>query len=215
MARPTDSDRVEEIRIKRGAISVRLKEAEIDRLALDFCAVLERHAVKYAIVGGYVAILLGRPRESDDVDIIAREVSADEFGPLHERLVETFDCHAAGRARELYLDYLAAGAESTALRYARRGSFVPNVEFKFGRKTLDHRALARRVPVELNGQRIFVGPLELQIAYKLYMRGPKDFEDARWIYRVARESLDETEIWRTAKALGFSAAQGRRILGID
>ena len=214
MARPTDSDRVREIRVGDRQIRVRLKEAHIDRLALDFCGTLEAAGIDYAIVGGYVAILLGRPRESDDVDILAAAVPRARFAGLHGRLLERFECHAAGSAKSLYDEYLARGPESTALRYSAPASFVPNIEFKFARTPLDQRAVDRRVAVDLNGHTLYIGPLEMQIGYKLYMAGPKDFEDARWICRVAEGTLDEGEVWRTARSLGVDEARGREILGL-
>lgn len=214
MARPTDPDRIREIRVGEGRIAVRLKEAAIDRLAIGFCKALDRHEVGYAIVGGYSAILLGRPRESDDVDIIASSMTFGAFAALHRSIVRTFECLTPGEPLGIYTDYLAAGAESTALRYARPGTFVPNIEFKFAKKLLDHRAVRRRIPLSLNGHPLSIAPLEMQIGYKLYMGSPKDFEDARWIYQVAGERLDEGEIWRTAEALGISRAKGRRVLGV-
>jgi hypothetical protein len=51
------------------------------------------------------------------------------------------------------------------------------------------------------------------IAFKLWMGSPKDFEDARWIYRAAKEVINEPSIWTTAEALGVSEKQGRRVLG--
>jgi hypothetical protein len=213
MARTTDSDRFREIRVDLDGIVVRFEEAEIDTLALEFCKALEGHKVAYAIVGGYMAIPLGRPRESEDVDILGETLDFDRFLSLHTSLMRGFDCHAPGSARRLFSDYLDAGRESTALRYAKKGTQVPNVEFKFAFKPLDRRAVRKRMPIDVNGKRIFAGPLGMQIGYKLWMNGEKDFEDARWMYRVAEGRLDETEIWGTAGSLGVTEAEGRRILG--
>jgi predicted nucleotidyltransferase len=213
MARPTDDDRLLALRIAKTGIRVRLKEAAIDRLAWDFCSHLDHHGVEYAIIGGYVAILLGRPRESEDVDLFCKALSFSAFSKLHASLGKAFDCLTPGPARRLFDDYLNAGPESTSVRYARRDQFYPNIEFKFAGKPLDHRALRRRIPVDANGRKLYIGPLEEMIAFKLWMGSQKDFEDARWIYRSARGHLNEATIRETAQALGITEAKGRRVLG--
>jgi len=213
MTRPTDPDRLVSLRITQDSIRVQLMEAAIDRLAWDFCAQLDRAKIVYAIIGGYVAILLGRPRESEDVDLFSEPLRFDAFAALHRKLTTRYDCLTPGSARRLFDDYLSAGSESTSVRYARRGTFYPNIEFKFAGKPLDRRALRKRISVDANGERIYIGPLEEMIAFKLWMGSPKDFEDARWIYRAAKEVLHEPTIWTTAEDLGVSERQGRRVLG--
>lgn len=215
MARPTDSDRVKQIRFGPRGIVSKLKEAPIDRLALDFCSALDEQHISYAIIGGYVAILLGRPRESDDVDIFAEPMNYEAFAKLHSRLCEHFDCLSPGNARRLFADYLDAGPESTSVRYAQRDTFVPNIEFKFARKRLDFEALEGRLKLTLNGSVLAVGPLESQIAFKLYMGSPKDFEDARWIYRMAANHIDAAEIKRIATSLKVPPQKWRKILDIN
>src|SRR6266850_2353298 len=114
MTRPTDPDRLVSLRIKRDAIRVELKEAAIDRLAWDFCAVLDGAKIVYAIIGGYVAILLGRPRESEDVDLFTEPLGFDAFSALHRVVTARYDCLTPGSARRLFDDYLSAGSESTS-----------------------------------------------------------------------------------------------------
>lgn len=214
MGRPTDPDRVRSIQVGPDGIACELKEAPIDRLALDFCSVLDAQGIRYAIVGGYVAILLGRPRESDDVDIISRPLDAAEFAALHSSLLETFESLTPGSADLVFREHLEAGRESTAVRYSAPDTFVPNIEFKFARKALDHQGVRRRIPAVPNGHRVFVGPVEMQVAFKLFMGAPKDYEDPRWIARVAEGWLDESEVWRVSESLGVPQAKGRQVLGI-
>ncbi len=213
MRSTTDGDRFRKIAVAGPRIDLRFDEAEIDDLAFGFCEVLNGRSLPYAIVGGYVAIMLGRPRESEDVDLLCQPLDYARFLQLHRELTKKFECLTPGRPPRLFADYLEAGSESTALRYAKKGTFVPNVEFKFAIKPLDRRAVRLRMPVDANGRIAFVGPLGMQIGYKLYMGSPKDIEDAKWIYRAAGGNLDEGEIWRTAASLGIKEKEGRRILG--
>jgi hypothetical protein len=62
-------------------ISVALHPDAADRLALDFCRTLARKKVEYALVSGYVAILLGRNRLSEDVEaeVERNRVDNDRF----------------------------------------------------------------------------------------------------------------------------------------
>ncbi|AZH24748.1 hypothetical protein [Haloplanus aerogenes] len=41
-----------------------------------------------------------------------------------------------------------------------------------------------------------IGPLELQITYKLYLGAPKDFEDAVHLYAMFKETLSTPELER-------------------
>lgn len=214
MAHPTESSRFGEIRVSREGISLRFEATPLDDLALAFFRLLNRERVRYALVGGYVAILLGRPRGSEDVDVLCEPLDYERFAKLHARVLRTFTCITPGRPRLLFDDYLSAGRESTAVRYHARGqNFTPNMEFKFATKPLDRRAIRLRIPVDANGVNLFVAPIGMQIGYKLYLGGPKDIEDARWMYRVAEGHFDEEELWRTAEALHITRREGRKRLG--
>ena len=41
--------------------------SELDRLVIDFVRVLDKSGTSYVIVSGYIAILLGRSRTTEDV----------------------------------------------------------------------------------------------------------------------------------------------------
>jgi hypothetical protein len=53
----------------------------LDQFVLDFIRVLEPKT-PYVIVSGYVAILFGRSRGTEDVDILISRLSKDTFGEL-------------------------------------------------------------------------------------------------------------------------------------
>ncbi len=213
--RTTDPGRLKGIQFGPGGITVEFDEAPIDALALAFCAHLNRSNVRYAVVSGYPAILLGRSRESEDVDILAERMDRAAFRRLHRKLARDFECISPGGADRLYSDYLDAGEEATAVRYAFPGRFVPNVEFKFAKTALQALSVATRVPVLANGSQLYIGPLEIQIAYKVWLRTPKDLEDARWIWRIAGGHLDEAEVRRAATKLGLSPEEVAKTLEVD
>ena len=52
------------------------------------------------------------------------------------------------------------------------------------------------------GAELPIGPLELQIAYKLYLSVQKDFEDAVHRYSMFEENLSTLELQRCVTKLG-------------
>ncbi len=202
--RTTDPGRLKSLRFGPSEIRVTFREATLDRLALDFCEILNRRHIRYAVVSGYPAILLGRSRESEDIDILAEPMSLQRFEALHRVLTRRFACLGPGDAKALFREYLEAGKESTAVRYSFPRAFVPNVEFKFTKTSLHRDSVRSRIRVRANGRLLFIGPLETQIAYKVWLASPKDLEDARWIWKVAGGHLAEAKLWSAARALDLS-----------
>jgi hypothetical protein len=207
--------RVKRMKFAADAIRVRMSERPIDRLAWRFCRALNRARVEYAVVSGYAALVLGRDRESEDVDIIAKPMGLTRFVSLHRSLSRDFECISPGLAPQLFAEYLSAGKESTSVRYSEPGTFVPNVEFKFAHNALHHLSIERRRAVFFNGHRLFIGPLGMQVAYKVWLGTPKDLEDARWICHVAGTEVDQGELTQTLVRLGISEAKGRKALALD
>ena len=202
---PTVRGRDPRVEVTRTSIKVRLNPDAVDRLALDFCKVLVAQKVPYAIVSGYVAILLGRNRLSEDIDLFTEELSLARFRRLHSALLDQFECVTPGSAERLFHDYLSMGSESTSVRFAHPGSFAPNVEVKFARKPTHHYSMDRRWPVSVNGQRVYIGSLEMGIAFKVKMGTEKDLADARWIFDRTKHVLDQRELRRLMEELDAHA----------
>jgi len=60
---------------------------ELDELAIAFSTVLSRLDVDHAFIAGYLAILTGRARATDDIDVLIERLSEEEV----DRLVEELD----------------------------------------------------------------------------------------------------------------------------
>ena len=56
---------------------------------------------------------------------------------------------------------------------------------------LDNWVLKNGKQVLLNRRVLKISPIELQIAYKLFLGSEKDIEDARHLYRLFKENLDQ------------------------
>ena len=87
---------------------------------------------------------------------------------------------------------------------ARDGEMVPHLEAKFVSDEYDRSSLKNRITARLTSvdAEIPIGPLELQIAYKLYLDTPKDFEDAVHIHSLFEESLSNSQLERWVTKLG-------------
>jgi hypothetical protein len=77
-----------------------------------------------------------------------------------------------------------------AIRFARKGKFIPNIEVKFPKNELDEWSLANRLKVVLNNKELYTSRLELQIPFKLFLGSEKDIEDAKHLYDIFSDKLD-------------------------
>ncbi|MBI2127046.1 MAG: hypothetical protein HYU02_07030 [Thaumarchaeota archaeon] len=175
------------IRFSRNKIELEKELNTLDNLAIELTSVLNRFKIRYVLVSGYVSILFGRSRTSEDIDLIAEKINFAEFNSLWKEIVKSFECLNAGDSKSAYVKYLLTG---NAIRFSRKGRAIPNIEFKFPKVELDEWTLDHRKKVILNQHTLFISPLELQIPFKLFLGSGKDIEDARHLYRLFKEEMD-------------------------
>ena len=159
----------------------------LDEFVLKFTSILNRANVEYVIVSGYVSILFGRSRSSEDVDMILERISLKQFKTLWDSLAKDFECINAGETDDAYTEYLSTGH---AIRFSEKLKFIPNMEVKFPKNVLDNWSLENRKKVTVNRQSIYISPLELQIPYKLFLGSEKDIEDAKYLYKLFKDRID-------------------------
>jgi len=101
--------------------------SELDFFVLDFLKILKKYA-DYVIISGYISILLGRSRATEDIDLFLEKISFDRFLLLYTELLKNeFWCLNADKPLEVY-SYLSEGL---AVRFARKNMSIPNFEIKF------------------------------------------------------------------------------------
>ena len=176
-----------EVKFTKEKIELQKELNSLDGFVIDFSAVLTKLNLKYVIVSGYVSILFGRSRSSEDVDIILEKISISEFRMLWQKLQREFECIITEDSDTAYNEYLLTGH---AIRFSRKGAFVPNIEIKFPKIDLDRWTIDNRKEVILNGNTLLISPLELQIPFKLFLGSEKDIEDARHLYRLFKNHLN-------------------------
>ena len=159
----------------------------------DFVAVLDAQKIRYIIVSGFVAIAHGRRRGTEDIDLIAERIPAEKFILLHAALLRAgFECVQESNPQKLYSDYLA---DNLSLRYVRKGTFVPEMEFKLAKDELDEMQLHERVKLPLTGLPFWFSSIETNIAFKEeLLKSEKDMEDSKHLRIIYSEKIDEGKI---------------------
>ena len=128
------------------------------------------------IISGYIAILFGRSRHTENVGLFVEEMPFEKFMQFWQALDKAgFECLNTSSVEEAYNDYLK---EMLALRFAEKGMIQPNFELKFPKTDLNQYSLKNKLIVEIGKEKLNTSKMELQIAFKLYLGSDKDIEDA-------------------------------------
>lgn len=183
------------IDLRNGTLLVERKPNRLDELAIEFSGVLDRFEIEHVYVAGYVAILAGRARSTDDVDVLIERI--DE--PTAAELAATLDDEGFwGPAMPLTSMYEMLDNDDNAW-VAPTNQVTPHLEVKFTRDEFDRASLKRSLTASIGGETIPIGPLELQIAYKLHLGTQTDIEDAVHLFTLFEESLSvsQLETWAT------------------
>ncbi|MFH1971924.1 MAG: hypothetical protein ABIJ18_00425 [archaeon] len=176
---------------KEKKITINKQLNELDKFVVDFLRILTKHT-DYVIISGYVSILLGRARATEDIDIFIKKISKENFEQLNFELdKKEFWCLNSAEVSFLY-EYLN---DNLAIRFARKDRVIPNMEIKFPKNQIDEEIFDDFVIVELPNFKFKISSLERQIAFKRYfLKSPKDIEDAVHIEELFKEKLDYNKI---------------------
>jgi len=183
-------------------ITINRELSELDIFTLEFIKILKKHS-PYVIISGYVSILLGRARSSEDIDILIPRINFEHFRTLiHELNKAGYYCLNADADKNIY-EYIT---DKTAIRFAKQNTVIPNVELKCAKNKIDDLTLAKTLTVKIpENNELIISHLEMQIAFKeQVLKSPKDLEDARHIRNIAQGHLDQNLIHEYEKMLyGF------------
>ncbi len=167
----------------------------LDKFVLEFVSLLK----DYVVVSGYVPILFGRSRATEDVDLLVPKMNFESFKELWNNLQkESFECMNTSDAKEAF-DML----NEHAIRFFKKGKPTPNIEFKIIKTELDRYSFENKIRVIIKDKVFLISPLELQIAYKLFLaaegideelKADKDIEDARHLYKLFKEKINKDEL---------------------
>lgn len=173
------------IELRNGVLVVGRDPNRLDELAIQFSTVLDRFDIDHVYIAGYVSILAGRARSTEDVDVLIGAIDETTADELASVLANEGFWGAAIPLGSLY-EMLANGDN---IWVAPDGQVTPHLEVKFARDEFDHASLENAITARIGDETVPIGPLELQIAYKLYLGAEKDLEDAVHLYAMFEESL--------------------------
>lgn len=199
-----------EMNFEERQISFEKELSSLDELALHFSECLSQADINHVFLSGYVAILFGRNRASEDIDVVCEKVHFDTFDKFWDNVHRNLKCIIISDVHTAYHEYLLKG---TAIRFAYPREFIPNVEMKFEATKMHNTALSSPINVVVNGRNLPISPLEQQIAYKLFMGSEKDIEDARFLFKLFFENLDQILLHEFFEALEVSISEAKRYLG--
>jgi len=169
--------------IKVGKISTLL-----DKFVVNFCKALEKH-VQYVVVSGYVSILFGRARATEDIDILIEKMTEEKFYSLYSYLTKRGYWCINAKTRKMAFEMEKDGV---GIRFAKRKSLIPNAEVKFAKNRLENDTLEDNLTAVLPIGKLKISRIEQQIAYKEIILGSqKDLEDARHLEVIFKGRIDK------------------------
>lgn len=193
------------ITFEDGELVVDREPNELDELAIEFTGILTDLDIQHVYVAGYIAILTGRARSTEDIDVLIERLDETETERLSERLRDEGLWGPAMPLDEMY-EMLANGDN---IWVAPEEQVIPHIEAKFVHTEVDQASLRNAISAHIAGTELPIGPLELGIAYKLYLGAQKDFEDAVHLYTLFEETLRTEDLERWVEHLGVGTDYDR------
>lgn len=76
------------IELREDELIVERARNALDELAIEFSSLLTERDIDHAFVAGYVSILTGRARSTDDIDVLIEQLPEEEIDSLVDALRE-------------------------------------------------------------------------------------------------------------------------------
>lgn len=197
-----------DIKYSKNSIEISRVLSELDRFVIDFVKLLSSMKIKYIVVSGYVAILFGRSRGTEDIDIFIEDIGSAPFYKFVRKLEQQRLWVLNTSSRNLAYKMLKNG---DAIRIAEKNKAIPNIEIKIAKTREDKRLLESPLTAIINNNELFISPIENQIAFKLYLGSEKDVEDAVFLYELFKDKLNRELMTEKCKELNVLAAMRKYV----
>lgn len=192
-----------EINISDDTIKLKKETNIIDEFVIDTCKILVKH-FNYVIVSGYLSILFGKIRGTEDIDVFIEKIDFQTFKKFYDELTQKgYEIFNAKSGKDAY-DMLT---KKIAPRIAKKDEFIPNVELQFPKDNWGLRSIKEKIKIELNEDEFFISSIEMNIAFKIYLGSRKDIDDACHLYLLFKKlnHLDVGKIKEICSQLGVSS----------
>ena len=176
--------------LEDGVLSVDREPNQLDELAIGFSQILDQLGIEHVYVAGYVSILAGRARSTEDVDVLIEPLDEPTAAEVATTLTTAGYWGPAMPLDSLH-EMLTNG---DPIWVAPADQVTPHLEVKHVRDEFDRASLSDAITAEIGDDSIPIGPLELQIAYKLSLGSQKDIEDAVHLYTLFAETLTSARL---------------------
>ncbi len=186
-----------EIEFKNKKIRLKRDITDLDKFVFEMIKIIEKHT-KYVIISGYIAILFGRTRGTEDIDIFIEKIDFETFEKMFDNLIENDMWCINGSNKKTMFKLLE---DNLAIRFAKKDTVIPNFEIKFIKDIYSKYSLENKIKVILDGEELYTSLLEMQIPYKLELGSEKDLEDATHLYVLFEKYLDMKKMKEIAKML--------------
>jgi hypothetical protein len=193
------------IELRGDTLVVDREPNQLDELAFAFSAQCDRLGIDHVFVAGYVAILAGRARATQDIDVLLEPSDTETIEDLAVRLAEGSYWGPAMPLSEMATVLEDGGT----IWVARDGEMAPYLDVQFVSDRFDRASLDGAIRGRIGGRELPIGPLELQIASKLHLGTQTDNEDAAHIYTLFVESLSTERLEHWVDALEVDDAYER------
>lgn len=192
-----------EFDFENGVLTFDKELTSLDKEVFAFVSILDKLEIKYVLMSGYVAIVFGRTRGTEDVDLFMEKLDSEKFGRLFGLWKKRGYWILNTDEEKDALDMLESGL---AIRVAKKDTVVPNFEARYPKKDMDFESMRKPLEVVMNKRRLLMSPLEIQIAVKFWLGTEKDVEDAVHIYETFKRIINKEYMRKMAKGLGVSGA---------
>jgi predicted nucleotidyltransferase len=78
----------------------------LDQFVLKCTEVLEKKKIRFVLISGYIVILFGRNRASEDIDMFIERFTFEQFADLWKSLTTEFDCINTSNGTDAYHEHL-------------------------------------------------------------------------------------------------------------
>lgn len=180
-------------------ITLNRQLSKLDKFVINFC----KNLSNYVLVSGYISIVFGRSRATEDIDLLIKLKDKEEFlsiwSKLNKKRFECINTFNPNEAFEMLQDF--------AIRFSKSGKPIPNIELKTIKTETDRYSFDNRIKLQLKSSSIFISSIEMQIAYKLMLgksENKKDIEDAKHLYELFKDKIDYDELNKLIKELNVS-----------
>jgi len=176
---------------REGRVILKRELSALDKFIVNAIAILKQH-VRYVIVSDYVAILFGRPRGTEDIDILIDSMTKAQFAVFYEAMKNAgYWCLNAESLDAVYR-YLE---DKSPIRLALKNKVFPNIELQVSDTKLKRHVLANPLIVEIADAELNISAIEYQLLYKRLILGTHvDLEDARFLEEIFKGRLDQKKL---------------------